>query len=99
MSADAGTYSENAGSLFDEAQASFSRQDYARAEPVFREIIRKYAYSRYARKAEMKIADIRFAQGRWAEARVAYEQWIRDHRSDEEMTSYAAGRIEELKNR
>jgi outer membrane protein assembly factor BamD (BamD/ComL family) len=96
---EASTYSENAGSLFDEAQANFARQDYARAEPLFREVMRKYAYSRWAPKAEMKIADIRFAQGQWLDAQTAYEKWIHDHRSDEEMTRWALDRIEQIKKR
>ena len=94
-----GSYSENAVTLFEEGEASFNRQDWIRAESAYREVTRKYTYSKYAVRAELRIADIRFAQQRWPEARAAYEQWLRDHLSDEERTRHATERIEAIKKR
>ena len=90
-----GTYSDNAATSFQVAQAAFDRHDYAHAEPMFRELSRKFAYSLYARKAQLRVADILFAQGKYEDARRAYVEWARMHRSETADVEYALGRAAE----
>jgi outer membrane protein assembly factor BamD len=89
------TYSGDAATLFQSAQAAFDRRDYAHAQPMFRDLIRKYAYSRYAKQAELRIADILFAEGKLEDARRAYTEWAHAHRSDAADVEYALRRADE----
>ncbi|HEX7604443.1 MAG TPA: tetratricopeptide repeat protein [Polyangiaceae bacterium] len=94
-----GTYSDDAATLFQAAQAAFDRRDYAHAEPMFRELARKFAYSRYARQAELRVADILFAQGKFEDARRAYTEWARAHRSETADVESALGRAADAAKR
>ena len=94
-----GTYTDNAATFFQAAQAAFDRRDYAHAEPMFRELARKFAYSRYARQAELRVADILFAQGKFEHARRAYTEWAHAHRSEAADVEYALGRAAEAAKR
>lgn len=99
VDAGAGSYSDNAATFFEVAQAAFDRRDYAHAEPMFRELARKFAYSRYARQAELRVADILFAQGKLEDARRAYTEWARMHRSEAADVEYALARAAEASKR
>jgi outer membrane protein assembly factor BamD len=55
---------------------------------------RKYHYSKYAKLAELRIADADFEQEKYAEAIRGYRQYVHDHRQDEEVP-YARSRIAE----
>jgi TolA-binding protein len=93
------TYSENAATFFEVAQAAFERRDDVHAEAMFRELARKFPYTLYARKAELRVADILFAQGKLEDARRAYTEWARMHRSDTAGVEYALGRAAEAAKR
>jgi outer membrane protein assembly factor BamD len=60
-----------------------------------REVKRKYSYSKYARLAELRIADCDFMQEKFADAIREYRQFVHDHRSDAEEVSYARSKIAE----
>jgi outer membrane protein assembly factor BamD len=56
---------------------------------------RKYSYSKYARLAELRIADADLAQDKFADAIREYRQFVHDHRSDPDEVSYARSKIAE----
>jgi outer membrane protein assembly factor BamD (BamD/ComL family) len=52
------SYFGNAAALFQEAELRFDLRDYARADALYRDLVKRFAYSQYAKKAELRIADI-----------------------------------------
>jgi len=97
--AGSGTYTDNAATSFQVAQAAFDRRDYAHAEPMFRELARRFAYSRYAPLAELRVADILFEQGKFEDARRAYAEWRHMHPSAAADAEYALARATEAAKR
>ena len=93
------SYSEDARRAYDEAMEEFSGHNWIEAQALFREVKRKYAYSRYARLAELRIADADFEQEKYAEAIRGYRQFVHDHRSDVEEVAFARSRIAEAQYR
>jgi len=86
------TYTEDAHKAYQEAMASFNAKEWEDAKALFNELRRLFAYSRYARLAELRLADIEFEQGQYSEARERYEGYIRGHRGDENV-EYAKYRV------
>jgi outer membrane protein assembly factor BamD len=70
-------------------------KNYLEAQTAFREVKRKYSYSKYARLSELRIADADFEQEKFAEAIRGYKQFIHDHRSDVEEVAYARSKVAE----
>ena len=60
-----------------------------------REVKRKFSYSKYAKMAELRLADADFEQEKYAEAIREYRDFIRAHRSDDDDVAYARSRIAE----
>jgi outer membrane protein assembly factor BamD len=56
----------------------FDAHNWLEAQARLREVKRKYAYSKYARMAELRIADADFAQERYAEAIRGLQQYVHD---------------------
>src|SRR5262245_66523791 len=73
----------------------FESHNWIEAQSLLREVKRKYSYSKYARLAELRIADADFEQEKFADAIRGYRQFVHDHRSDQEEVSYARSRIAE----
>ena len=88
-------YTEDAKRSYDAAMAEYSSHNFITAQSLFREIKRKYSYSKYARLAELRIADADFDQEKFSDAIHEYKDFIRAHRSDAEDISYARARIAE----
>lgn len=93
------SYSEDARRAYDEAMEEFAGHNWIEAQALFREVKRKYAYSRYARLAELRIADADFEQEKLSESIRGYRQFIHDHRSDVREVEYARSRIAEAQFR
>ena len=85
-------YAEDAKKAYDKALEAFLDKDWEDARVLFAEVKRKYAYSRYARLAELRIADIDYEQEKFASAITAYRAFTHDHRTDESVP-YARFRI------
>jgi outer membrane protein assembly factor BamD len=85
-------YSEDAKKAYDRALESFLDRDWEEAKILMQEVRRKYAYSRFARLAELRLADIDFEQEKFASAITAYRAFTHDHRTDESIP-YARFRI------
>jgi outer membrane protein assembly factor BamD len=89
------SYTADAKKAYDEAMSEFDSHNWIESQALFREVKRKYSYSKYARLAELRIADADFEQEKFAEAIRGYRQFVHDHRSDADEVSYARSRIAE----
>jgi len=85
-------YTEDAKRAYDKAMIAFQEHDWEEAKTLFKEVKKKYSYSRYARLAELRIADADYESEKVAEAIQAYRSFVHDHRTDPEV-SYARFRI------
>ncbi len=85
-------YTDNARKEYEAAMAAFEDKNWELANELFGEVKRKYAYSRYARLAELRLADANFQQERFAEAISGYKEFIHDHPNDPEVP-YARYRV------
>jgi outer membrane protein assembly factor BamD len=88
-------YTADAKRAYEAAMVEFDDHNWLEAQNKMREIKRKYSYSKYARLAELRIADADYAQEKYADAIRGYRQFVHDHRSDTDEVSYARSRIAE----
>jgi outer membrane protein assembly factor BamD len=86
------TYTEDARKAYDEAMGSFRDKDWESARALFDELRKLFPQSRYARLAELRIADIDFAQEKYTEAIGSYRTFVTNHRNDREV-EYARYRL------
>lgn len=85
-------YAENARRDYEEAMQAFENANWEAVAELMGEVKRKYGYSRYARLAELRLADADFAQEKYAEAISGYKSFVRDYPNDPEVP-YARYRI------
>lgn len=85
-------YTEDARKAYDKAVEAFLDKDWEAARTLFQEVKRKYAYTRYARLAELRLADIDFEQEKFGPAITEYKAFSHDHRTDESVP-YARYRV------
>src|SRR5437868_2620243 len=85
-------YTDNARKDYQAALAAFEDKNWELANELLSEVKRKYAYSRYARLAELRLADANFQQEKFAEAISGYKEFVHDHPNDPEV-SYARYRV------
>jgi outer membrane protein assembly factor BamD len=93
------SYTADAKRAYEEALAEFQAHNWIEAQSLFREVKRKYSYSKYARLAELRIADADFEQEKFAEAIRGFRQFVHDHRSDADEVGYARSKIAEAQYR
>jgi len=89
------SYTQDAQRAYNEALKEFQGHNWIESQALFREVKRKYHYSKFAKLAELRIADADFEQEKFAEAIRGYRQFVHDHRSDAEEVAYARSRIAE----
>lgn len=85
-------YQEEARVAYDQAVASYLDQDWEVAVRQLNDVRRNFSYTRYARLAELRLADASFRQEKFAEATAAYKSFVRDYPSDPDVP-YARYRI------
>jgi outer membrane protein assembly factor BamD len=90
-------YTEDAKRAYDAAMGEFSAHNWIDAQAMMREVKRKYSYSKYARLAELRIADADMAQEKFTDAIREFKEFIRAHRSDDENIAYARSKIAEAR--
>jgi outer membrane protein assembly factor BamD len=78
-------YSENAKHDYDAAMQAFNDKNWEGANSMMNEVRRKYGYSRYARLAELRLADANYEQEKFAEATAGYKAFIHDYPNDPEI--------------
>lgn len=88
-------YTEDAKRAYDEAMEHYRAHEWLDTETLLREVKRKYSYSKYARQAELRIADANYEQEKYADAIRQYKDFIHAHRSDADDVAYARSRIAE----
>ncbi len=88
-------YAADAKRAYDVAMKELESHNWIEAQALFREVKRKYSYSKYARLAELRLSDADFEQDKFAEAIRGYRQFVHDHRGDVDEVSYARSRIAE----
>ncbi len=86
------TYTEDAFKAYQEALEAYEDKAWEDARSLFTEVKRLFSYSKYARLAELRIADIDFELGKYSEAISSYRSFIKGHRDDENV-EYAKYRI------
>src|SRR5438046_2105517 len=89
------SYTADAKRAYDQAMEEFDSHNWIEAQNMMREVKRKYSYSKYARLAELRVADADFNPEKYADAIRGYRQFVHDHRSDVEEVAYARSRIAE----
>jgi outer membrane protein assembly factor BamD len=85
-------YAESAKLAYERALAPYFDHDWEEATLRFTEVKRKFGYSRYARLAELRLADVAYHQEKYAEAITAYKAFVHDYPNDAEV-AYARFRI------
>lgn len=85
-------YAENARRAYEEALDAYFDRDWETAITLFQDVKRKYGYSRWARLADLRIADAEFRQQKYPEAISAYKSFVADYPNDAEVP-YAKYRI------
>jgi outer membrane protein assembly factor BamD len=85
-------YTDNARRDYEAALEAFEDKNWELADELLNEVKRKYAYSRYARLAELRLADAYFQQEKFAEAISGYKEFVHDHPNDPEVP-YARYRV------
>jgi outer membrane protein assembly factor BamD len=92
-------YTEEAHRAYDKALAEFEAHNWLESQALFREVKKNYPYAKYARLAELRIADADFEQEKFTEAVRGYKQFIHDHRADTDEVGYARSKIAEAQYR
>jgi outer membrane protein assembly factor BamD len=85
-------YTDNARRDYEAALEAYEDKNWELADELLNEVRRKYAYSRYARLAELRLADAHLQQENFAEAITGYKEFVHDHPNDPEVP-YARYRI------
>lgn len=85
-------YTENAKRAYEQALEAYFDRDWEYANQLLRDVKRKWGYSRYARLAELRLADAAYHQEKFAEAVGMYKAFVADYPNDPEV-EYARFRI------
>jgi len=79
------SYTEDARRAYEEAMQSFRSKDWESARPLFQEVKKRFPQSRYARLAELRLADCDFAQEKYTDAISAFRSYVTTYRADREV--------------
>ena len=88
-------YTEDAKRAYEAALEEFNAHNWIESQTLMREVKRKYSYSKYARLAELRIADADMAQEKFSDAIHEYKDFIHAHRSETDDIAYARSKIAE----
>jgi outer membrane protein assembly factor BamD len=78
-------HTERARRAYDEALVEYFDRDWEEAVLLFEDVKRRYAYTRYGRLAQLRIADAAFEQDNYAEAVTGYRGFVHDYPNDPEV--------------
>jgi outer membrane protein assembly factor BamD len=78
-------YTEHAKRDYERAMREFQAKNWEAADKQFNDIRKNYSYSRYARLAELRLADAQFQQDKLAEAISGYKSFAHDYPNDPEV--------------
>ncbi len=77
------TIDQTAEQLALSGMAKLEKKDYAKAAEEFKKLKEHYPYSKYAILAELKLGDAYFADRKYNEAAMSYEEFVRLHPRNE----------------
>ena len=86
------TYTDDAHAAYDEAMAAFRSRDWEDARALLGEVRRLFPYTRYARLAELRLADIDFETEKFSDAISEYREFAQNHKNDTDV-EYARYRL------
>lgn len=86
------TYTEDARAAYGEALAAFRAKEWDDARALLQDVKKLFPYSRYARLAELRLADVDFEQEKYSEALTGYREFVQNHRTDRDV-EYAKYRM------
>ncbi len=78
-------YTENAKRDYERAMRALNDKNWEVVEGLFNDVRKNYSYSRYARLAELRIADANYQQDKLPEAISAYKAFVHDYPNDPEV--------------
>jgi outer membrane protein assembly factor BamD len=78
-------YSENAKREYERGMRALESGNWEGVDELMNEVRRKYAYSRYARLAELRLSDANYKQEKFAEAISGYKSFVHDYPNDPEV--------------
>jgi outer membrane protein assembly factor BamD len=78
-------YGQNAEENYQAGLDELEGSNYPEATKFFEYVSTKYPFSKYSALAELRLADVKFRQGRFAEAAEAYRQFVQMHPTSEEL--------------
>lgn len=84
-------YAADADSNLRLGQEAMENKDWLRAEQYFEYVRQKYPYLEASKEAELRLGDVDFERGQYAEARERYESFIKLHPTHAQV-DYAAWR-------
>jgi outer membrane protein assembly factor BamD len=79
------TYTEDARAAYGEAMLAYRNKDWEDARALFEQVQKLFAYSRYARLAELRIADVDFEQAKYSDAIAGYREFVKSHPMDKDV--------------
>ncbi|MCH2108031.1 MAG: outer membrane protein assembly factor BamD [Polyangiaceae bacterium] len=85
-------FQTNAKAAYELALESFYRGEWVVVPELMAEVKREYAGTRYARLAQLRIADAQFHAGEYPESVTSYREFLRDYPNDPEVP-YARYRV------
>ena len=86
------TYTDDARAAYDEAMAAFRSRDWEDARALLGEVRRLFPYTRYARLAELRLADIDYETEKFSDAISEYREFAQNHKNDPDV-EYARYRL------
>jgi outer membrane protein assembly factor BamD len=85
-------YAENARAKYEQGVRAIESENWEAANETLSDLKKKYGYSRYARLAELRLADADLAQDKYSEAVTGYKTFVHDYPNDPEVP-YARYRV------
>jgi outer membrane protein assembly factor BamD len=82
-------YAKSAEENFKGGEEELRHGNYAEATKLFEHVRTKFPFSRYAALSELRLADVKFDQGRWTEAADAYKEFVKLHPTHENVDDAA----------
>jgi outer membrane protein assembly factor BamD len=80
---------------YDDAVKLLDAKSFLEASASLKAVSKKHPYTKYGRLAQLRLADLDYAQDKLAEALKGYRAYVKDHPADKEEVAYARGRIAE----
>jgi outer membrane protein assembly factor BamD len=84
-------YDSQAEQEYEVGKEELEDKNYAEAQKILEKVRTKYPYSKFAPLAELRLADLKYDQGKFVEAADAYQSFMKIHPSSPEV-DYAAYR-------